>query len=133
MFITFGTRNFGSVDRVPGCGHVATRFFHIQFVPLIPTASLAVPSGQPDVGLRIPMSLKSIVMGWFNAFLVLALATAILFLIVCCLESDVEGAIWSANAVGLAAAVYLTLRNTPGIGKANEARAAELRALLGDA
>src|SRR3989442_10481906 len=38
----FGTRLFGQADRVAGLFCVRTRFFHINFVPLIPLASYLV-------------------------------------------------------------------------------------------
>ncbi len=42
MFYIFGMRMFGQTDRVPGVFHVATRFFHICFVPLYPMKSILV-------------------------------------------------------------------------------------------
>ena len=42
MPIIFGTRWMGKVDAVSGVGHVATRFFHVQFLPLIPVESYLI-------------------------------------------------------------------------------------------
>jgi hypothetical protein len=37
MFFNFGQRNFGKVDCVAGVFYVVTQFFHINFLPLIPS------------------------------------------------------------------------------------------------
>jgi hypothetical protein len=40
--IVWGTRMMGKVDAVPGVGHVATKFFYLQYVPLIPVETYLV-------------------------------------------------------------------------------------------
>ena len=50
MFV-FGNRLFGKVDQVPGLFHVATKFFHVNFVPLVPTKSWLVLHGTEKSGL----------------------------------------------------------------------------------
>jgi hypothetical protein len=59
--IIFGTRLFGKVDQVPGVGYVATRFFHIDYLPLVPSQSWLVfqQTGKTWRGVKIPLSLKS--------------------------------------------------------------------------
>jgi len=73
MFI-FGTRLFGKVDAVPGLGHVATKFFHINFLPLIPLEGWFVlgKDGSKWRGTTIPMSGKSVLTAWmrFGLFVV---------------------------------------------------------------
>jgi hypothetical protein len=68
MFI-YGSRLYGKVDKVPGLGHVATRFIHIDFVPLIPTGSFLVlaQAGKSFRGVPIPLSFKSIAVTWLRA------------------------------------------------------------------
>jgi hypothetical protein len=39
MIIVWGSRLYGKVDAVPGLFHVATRFGHIWYLPLIPMGS----------------------------------------------------------------------------------------------
>jgi len=39
MVIVWGSRLYGKVDVVPGFFHVATRFGHVYYLPLIPTQS----------------------------------------------------------------------------------------------
>ena len=67
MFI-FGTRLFGKVDAVPGLGHVATKFFHINFLPLIPLEGWFVlgQEGNQWRGRAIPMSGKSVLTAWMR-------------------------------------------------------------------
>ncbi len=69
--IVFGTRFYGNVDRLPGLCYVVTRFVHIWFVPLIPTASYLVlegtESGGNFRGVPISMSGKSVVNAWLRA------------------------------------------------------------------
>ena len=64
--VIFGTRLMGKSDQVPGLFHVATRFFHIDFVPLIPTATYLVFSqnGSQFRGIKIPMAAKSLFLTW---------------------------------------------------------------------
>jgi hypothetical protein len=70
--IIYGTRLFGKVDAVPGLGHVATRFFHIDYVPLIPVKSYLVLSnaGKGFRGIPIPFSGKSFLFAWLRAITV---------------------------------------------------------------
>lgn len=67
--IIYGTRLFGKVDTVPGLGHVATRFFHVDYLPLVPTQSWLVTSqtGNRWQGVKIPLSAKSIFVAWARA------------------------------------------------------------------
>ena len=56
----------GKCDAVPGFFHVATRFFHINFVPLIPIETYLVLSrnGNSFRGVKIPMSGKTVGLAW---------------------------------------------------------------------
>jgi hypothetical protein len=65
--IVFGLRKFGWVDQVEGLGTVATTFFHIMFVPLIPTGSHLMVDD--DRGISVPLSMKSVLVAWFRSFL----------------------------------------------------------------
>lgn len=69
--IIFGTRLFGKVDAVPGMFHVATKFFHINFLPLIPTGSWLVvdQNGSSWRGVEIPVSMKSVAVAWIRFLL----------------------------------------------------------------
>ena len=72
--IVWGTRMMGKVDAIPGVGHVATRFFYLQYVPLIPIETCLVfrEVGEQIHGVQIPFSPKSIFVAWLRAGCVLA-------------------------------------------------------------
>lgn len=67
-----GEHMYGYVDRVPGLCHVATQFFHINFVPLFPLGTYLILEGanpqQGPQGKRIPMSAKSVLLGYFRGW-----------------------------------------------------------------
>src|SRR5688572_788398 len=68
MVIIWGVRFAGKVDAVPQVGHVATRFFHLYYVPLIPVGTFLVTDERDDAfsGLPLPLSPKSILVGWLR-------------------------------------------------------------------
>ena len=74
MVVVWGTRMMGKVDAVPGVGHVATRFFYLQFIPLVPVETYLVfrEVGEQVYGVKIPFSPKSIFVTWLRTGLILA-------------------------------------------------------------
>ncbi len=107
-----GERFYGYVDRVPGLGYVATQFFHFNFVPVFPLGSYVVPEAVAAafaVPRRIPMNLKSVLVGYFRGWV--GLATIVLFA-VCGIQSiesiqDTKpGDAMTALAVAVAAVAY---------------------------
>ena len=72
--IVWGTRMMGKVDAVPGVGHVATRFFYLQYVPLIPLETYLVfrEVGEEIHGVKIPFSPKSIFTAWLRTGIAIA-------------------------------------------------------------
>lgn len=70
--IVFGTRLYGLVHLVPGRFHVATRFFHLFFIPLIPLRTWIVvrESGDSWEGTPTSLSIKSVLFAWIRAALV---------------------------------------------------------------
>ncbi|MBN8226280.1 hypothetical protein JYK02_02015 [Corallococcus macrosporus] len=64
--VIFGSRLYGKVDAVPGLGYVATKFGHINFVPLIPLEGWLVVAeeGNGWRGQAIGMSGKSVLVAW---------------------------------------------------------------------
>ena len=74
MVVIWGSRLYGKVDVVPGFFHVATRFGHIYYLPLIPMKSFVVlgQAGDEFTGVPIPLSFKSILLAWLRAALLLA-------------------------------------------------------------
>lgn len=85
MVIIWGTTHAGKVDEVPGgMFHVVTRFGHLYYIPLIPTGSFVVLEKNADGGFRgaeIPLSGKSLLVGWLRGGSTVAIITsAIVFL-----------------------------------------------------
>jgi hypothetical protein len=74
MIFIWGFRLFGRVDEVPGIFHVATKFFHIWYIPLIPTGSRLVLGKTPagTLGLPVPFRVKSMLLAWLRAFCIVA-------------------------------------------------------------
>lgn len=69
--IVFGVRLFGKAEIVPGVFFIATRFFHICFIPLIPVQSFIVFVGDEGEGGAALPSLHwgSISMAWLRGLL----------------------------------------------------------------
>lgn len=107
MVVIYGTRLMGKVDRVDALGHVATQFFHLYYVPLIPTGSYLVLSEQGDDfrGVSVPLSFKSIVTAWLRAGTFLGFVACTIIAIVCL--GDKKNDVASAIAFGCMAAVCL--------------------------
>jgi hypothetical protein len=78
MVIIWGSGLYGKVDEVPQLCHVATRFGHLYYIPLIPLGSYAVfdKSGDQFSGAPIPLSGKSVVMAWLRAACVVGAAVS---------------------------------------------------------
>lgn len=83
MIVFWGQRMYGKVDEIPGLGHVATQFFYLQFIPLIPTGSYFITSETDDgfQGASISLSLKSIFMAWARTAIVFAALISPIFVI----------------------------------------------------
>ena len=81
MFIVWGTTHAGKVDHVADLFHVVTQFGHLYYFPLIPTGSYIVLEKTSDGGFRgvpIPISGKSLLVGWLRGGCVVAMiATAV--------------------------------------------------------
>jgi hypothetical protein len=71
MLIIWGSRLYGKVDEVPGLFHVATKFGHLWYIPLIPMGSHLVVEKTPKGWRGAPLGLhfKSVLMAWLRAAL----------------------------------------------------------------
>lgn len=106
MVVFFGTQMFGKVDKVPMLGHVATSFFYLQFVPLIPLGSyLVLEDGQGQIG--VAFSFKSLVIAWLRTALVCGTVALGIAGIVMLTGSEI-----AAGIGALAAAVFCALAMT---------------------
>jgi hypothetical protein len=78
VIIYFGTRLYGRTHVVPETCHVATCFFHIYRVPLIPLRSWIVTSQarSSSRGIKTTLSIKSVFLAWLRTALVLMFASA---------------------------------------------------------
>jgi uncharacterized membrane protein YdfJ with MMPL/SSD domain len=80
MFV-FGTKFFGKIQNVPGLFYVATRFFHVFFVPLIPLGTYLVfensakyEAGRDRISTLvkpIPFSIATVLIAWLRTVLIL--------------------------------------------------------------
>lgn len=114
MFIVWGSGNYGRCDEIPGLCHVVTRFGHLYYVPLIPTTSLAVISQDSDGmrGAEIPVSMKSVLLAWARAALLVGMVVAIIITLMA--FTDVRDTTWKwislACTVGVAGMLAGTYR-----------------------
>ena len=85
----YGTRYLGKINVVPGLFHVATKFFHINFVPLVPLGSAIViensdhkmANGQLGIlAVKLPFNWQSFFMAYFRTILWVCLLASIFFL-----------------------------------------------------
>ncbi len=71
--IIFGVRLFGKAEIVPGVFFIATRFFHVCFIPLIPMQSFVIMAD--GEGAALPgLHWGSISMAWLRGLLCLGAA-----------------------------------------------------------
>jgi hypothetical protein len=74
--VVYGQRLCGQVDRVPGLCYVSTLFWHVQYIPLFPLRGYVVREGSENgeqfQGVRIPLSLKSVLAGYLRGWLAAA-------------------------------------------------------------
>ena len=114
MVIIWGTTNAGKVDQVPGgMFHVVTRFGHVYYIPLIPTASYVVLDELGDGGFngaQIPLSFKSILAGWLRGGSIVAILGAIAATAIMVLDKNAAPGGWIVPvAIGCLATVVLVL------------------------
>ena len=131
MFFVFGSRLMGKVDEVPGMFHVATKFGHINFLPLIPMQSYIViaQNGGNFRGMPISLSGRSILFAWGR---VAAFFGCIVGAIWGLADYGISGSLWPALAilaVASAGIFYLLMWHKP-MRRASFNRANELATML---
>src|SRR3954447_12111794 len=158
MVVVFGSRLYGKVDNVKGLFHVATKFGHFDYFPLFPMGSWLVTeqAGGGWRGVPIPVSIKSVLMGWLRAVALLALIGGIAGMVIAIGElqnsrptparvlssgrviparsnssNAVTAVAFSTSLVIASLFVLIGSRYVPGLGKASPRRAEELGRLLG--
>ena len=129
----FGTRLFGQADRVPGLFCIRTKFFHVNFVPLIPLTSYLVfeEKGSEGRGIELKkLRWNSVLLAWVRTPLWIACAVGAVLGVVQAagVQHDWQGA---APALGIAlvagAAWYASYR----LSAASFERASELARTAG--
>lgn len=71
MLFIFGARKYGKCDTVHGFGHVASQFFHLWYIPLIPLgkSQFIIEGSERFSSYRavdIPLSLKSVLLAYMR-------------------------------------------------------------------
>jgi hypothetical protein len=98
MVVIWGTTHAGKVDQVPGgMFHVVTRFGHVYYVPLFPTASFLVLEETGDGGFQgaqIPFSFKSALAGWLRGFSVVGLIVSGIWLAIALADKKLGPFAW---------------------------------------
>src|SRR5262245_60330158 len=97
-FVYVGTHLYGKVDQVEGLFYVATKFLHLNFLPLVPLGSHLVFAGtEKDGGFRgVPLgwSFKSIAFTYLRLALLALLALGITLTVFFAIESAKPGGNW---------------------------------------
>ncbi|HKI30973.1 MAG TPA: hypothetical protein VKA46_03850 [Gemmataceae bacterium] len=139
MIVVSGTNYFGVVDRVPGLYYVATRFFHVGYMPIMPLESYLIftwPGQTGRRGRRIPLSPKSVLVGWVRGACGMALWLTVVCSLLILLAMDrhhmhASDGRWLLLRIGAVFAVSgAVLAMTIVFNKASPRRAAELRKYL---
>ena len=130
MIVFYGTQLYGKVDKVPMLGHVATSFFYIQFVPLIPLGSyLVLEDGQGSIG--VGFSFKSLLVAWLRTALVFATFGLLVAGIISLGEQSIPGMIVSIGGAIFCVAAMVGSYFIPFIGQASYERAMALADQIG--
>lgn len=133
MIIIWGVRFAGKVDAVPQVGHVATRFFHLYYVPLIPVGTFLVTDERDDAfsGLPLPLSPKSILVGWLRTAGIVAFLPALYLLGTGMSKGDLAKAGLGVLMMVLAAVVLWCCYRMKSITTASYERAMDLARRIG--
>jgi hypothetical protein len=132
MFFVYGSRFMGKVDEVPGLFHVATKFAHVNYIPLIPLESYVIVArtSKGIRGVQIALSGKSVLFAYLRGIsFCVALAAAFWAII----DYMGRGSDWPViGAVALAAGTlfYFITYYKPFV-RASFLRAQQLGAALG--
>lgn len=124
--VVWGTRLYGKVDEVPGLCYVATRFFHLWYVPLVPLNTYAVVAEDFEGwrGPEISMSSKSVMVGYCRG---LAAAAAVAGAVMFCFGmGPEEHLLGPACALLTCAALLFLATRSKAVSRASYERACEL-------
>ena len=133
MSLHFGTKLMGKVDEVPRMGYVSTQFFHVNYLPLIPTGTYFVleESGDNFRGVTLPLSFKSILVAWLRAALFLGFIGTVIASIIMFSEHKTPQAIGAGVGGVLIVALFFGTYYLPFISRASYHRAMDLAERIG--
>jgi hypothetical protein len=135
MVIIYGTRLMGKVDKVESLGHISTQFFHLYYLPLIPTGSYLVLSENGDDfrGISVPLSFKSILVAWLRAgtFLAFVVCTIIAIVSIGDRKNDVAAGIVFGSLAALALGTFVATYYLSWFTKASYDRAMQIANIVG--
>ena len=128
MVIITGVRLAGKVDAIPHVGHVATRFFHLYYVPLIPLGTFLIPPGASDEsdGTPLPLSWKSVIVGWLRSIAFVAFLPAALWIFNGTMRGEPRRVLAGVVTGVLAGIVLLVVYRLKAIRQASYERAVEI-------
>lgn len=130
MIVFYGTQFYGKVDRVPMLGHVATSFFYLQFVPLIPLGSyLVLDGGQGSIS--VGFSFKSLLVAWLRTAMVFGAFGLAVAAIIAVGDRSVAGMVLGAGGAAACACAMAGSYYLPFIGQASYERAQRLADQVG--
>jgi hypothetical protein len=132
MIFFFGLRLFGRVDEVPGRFYVATEFYHVQFLPVVPMQTYLVLRQDADgwEGVKIPLCRKSLAVAWLRAAALVLAGVAALWALAEAARSDSRWQTPAAVAL-VATAVFVASKWWRVVTHAHVERACELARLAG--
>jgi hypothetical protein len=97
MIIVWGSNMYGRCDEVPGMFHVATRFGHLWYLPLIPMGSYLVyrSEGRSFQGMPIGFHFKSFAMAWLRTGMVVgAIVFTVMAIAMACEQRPHHPTMW---------------------------------------
>lgn len=130
MIVVWGSRFYGKVDKVPGLFHVATRFGHVYYLPIIPMRSYVILGDDAGRGVKIPLSARSIFIAWGCAVSLVIGAIAMIMTLVSLNSWHPDGWIVPATIGAVFWSGFALLAWHPGIRRAKFNRACVLAGVL---
>lgn len=133
MSLHFGTKLMGKVDEVPRMGYVSTQFFHVNYLPLIPTGTYFIleENGDNFRGVTLPLSFKSILVAWLRALLFLGFIVAVVVAIIAASDQKTPVAITAGTLGVFAVATFWCTYYIPLVSRASYQRAMDLAQRIG--
>jgi hypothetical protein len=135
MIIIWGARLYGKVDEVPGMFHVATKFGHVWYIPIIPMGSHIVleQTGQGWRGVPVSLSGKSIMVAWLRGVGIAGMVFSAIGILVTAVDPrGVYGPLMTAAAIfAVALGVTIYAFASKGLRHASYERAVALGDKLG--